>query len=161
MTGRRLLVGGIGNVFLGDDGFGVEVARRLQSRPLPAGVEVVDFGIRGIDLAYALADCEAAILVDTVARGGAPGTLYVLEPEPGAAGPIEMHSMTPDRVLGWIDPATAPRVLRVVGCEPSTFGVEGEGQDSLSAPVLAAVDEAVRMVEALVEDLAGGGAARA
>src|SRR5438270_10803156 len=92
MTRPRVLVAGIGNIFLGDDAFGVEVAQRLAQRPLPAGVRVVDFGIRGLDLTYALLDGQdAVILVDATLRGGPPGTLYVIEPEaegrpePGAA----------------------------------------------------------------------------
>src|SRR5438128_1754175 len=81
---RAVLVAGVGNIFLGDDAFGVEVAQRLARRPLPAGVRVVDFGIRGLDLAYALLDpYEAVILVDAMPRGEQPGTLYVLEPDLG------------------------------------------------------------------------------
>src|SRR5438552_8768464 len=107
MTPARLLIAGIGNVFLGDDAFGVEVAQRLAQRALPEAVRVVDFGIRGLDLTYALLDgYEAVILVDETPRGGPPGTLYVLEPARGApleAGEaevsIEMHSMDPVRVL--------------------------------------------------------------
>lgn len=158
----RILVGGIGNVFLGDDGFGVEVVQRLRGRSLPPGVEVVDFGIRGIDLAYALTEYEAAILVDAAARGSSPGTLYVLEPhvEPGTAG-VQMHSMTPEQVLRWLPPGSAPRLLRIVGCEPATFGPEGTGHRGLSAPVQAKVDEAVGLVERLVQELAQGVAARA
>lgn len=154
MSARRVLVAGIGNVFLGDDGFGVEVVRRLARRPLPAAVRVVDFGIRGVDLAYALAECDAAILVDAVARGGAPGTLYVLEPEleDGPAS-VEMHAMVPERVLRWIDRSALPPVLRIVGCEPATFGEEGWGQEGFSVPVEAAVGEAVRLVECLAADL--------
>lgn len=76
----RILVAGIGNIFLGDDGFGVEVVRQLAQRDLPEGIEVVDFGIRGVDLAYAsLDDYDAVIFVDTAPRGGAPGTLYLIE----------------------------------------------------------------------------------
>src|SRR5271165_4572574 len=78
----RVLVAGIGNIFHGDDAFGVEVAQHLLTRPKPAGVAVVDFGIRGFDLAFALLDgYEISILVDVVERGGLPGTLYVIEPE--------------------------------------------------------------------------------
>jgi hydrogenase maturation protease len=154
----RVLVAGVGNIFLGDDGFGVEVARRLSSRPLPPGVKVADFGIRGVDLAYALAGCDAAILVDAASRGGAPGTLYVIEPALSAeAGETpEAHSMTPARLLAWIAPEERPKTLRVVGCEPETFGPEGLGAVGLSAPVGAAVDEAVRLVEALLAELTGG-----
>lgn len=150
----RVLVGGIGNVFLGDDGFGVAVVERLRAQPLPGEVDVVDFGIRGIDLAYALSEYEAAILVDTVRRGGVPGTLYVLEPDvpPGTAG-IAMHAMTPQRVLQWLPPDGAPRLLRLVGCEPGDFGPAGLGREGLSAPVLASVDEAVRLVQGILQEL--------
>src|SRR5262249_15201119 len=106
MTRPRILVAGVGNIFLGDDAFGVEVARRLARRPLPPEVRVVDFGIRGLDLTYALLDgYETVVLVDAAPRGGPPGTLYVLEPEPGEppageAGPLfEMHSLDPVKVL--------------------------------------------------------------
>ena len=77
----NILIAGIGNIFLGDDGFGVEVAQRMTRRELPQGVDVVDFGIRGLDLSYALLDdgYRAAILVDTAKQGDAPGTLYVIE----------------------------------------------------------------------------------
>jgi hydrogenase maturation protease len=148
-----ILVCGIGNIFLGDDGFGVEVVRRLAEHALPEGVRVVDFGIRGLDLAYALPDYEAAILVDTVSRGGAPGTLYVIEPALAGSEGLDLHGLTPDRVLRWIDRAHAPKTLRLVGCEPETFGEEGLGHDGLSAPVLAAVDGAIEIIERLVAEL--------
>src|SRR5881227_271903 len=99
----RVLVAGVGNIFLGDDAFGVEVAQRLLRRGLPDAVRVVDFGIRGLDLTYALLDgYEAVILVDAAPRGGPPGTLYVLEPERGGApdvAAIETHGMDPVKVL--------------------------------------------------------------
>ena len=80
-----ILVAGIGNIFNGDDGFGVAVAQRMAGRALPAGVTVKDFGIRGLDLTYALLDGYAAvILVDTAQRGEPPGTVYVIEPEASA-----------------------------------------------------------------------------
>ena len=148
-----ILVGGIGNIFFGDDAFGVEVVRRLRERPHADDVRVVDFGIRGIDLAYALTECDAAILIDTVSRGGAPGTLYVIEPNLGDRDTSDPHGMTPDRVLRWIDRAHAPKHLRLVGCEPETFGTEGIGHDGLSTRVLAAIDEAIVLVEGLVEEL--------
>ena len=75
MSQRNILVAGIGNIFLGDDGFGVEVAQQLVTRQLPEGVRVVDFGIRGFDLAYALLDApDATILVDAMPRGDPAGT---------------------------------------------------------------------------------------
>jgi hydrogenase maturation protease len=149
----RVLVGGIGNVFLGDDGFGVAVVERLRARPLPSGVRLVDFGLRGIDLAFAMEDHEVVILIDAMARGGPPGTVYVLEPDvPAGDVAPELHAMTPDRVLRWIGGAAAGRRLRIVGCEPATFGPEGLGQVGLSPPVEAAVDEAARRVVDLVRE---------
>jgi hydrogenase maturation protease len=152
-----ILIAGVGNIFLGDDAFGVEVVQRLSRRPLPQGVRVVDFGIRGLDLAYALLDpYEAVILVDATPRGGQPGTLYVVEPEPGPEGgsaegapPIEPHNLDPARVLRLVA-ALGGRVQRlvVVGCEPEMPGDE-EMPAEMSAPVRAAVDEAVLLVEAL------------
>src|SRR5690242_3589971 len=98
-----VLVAGIGNIFLGDDAFGVEVVRRLAERALPDGVEVVDFGIRGFDLAHALMQAEStAILIDATPRGGPPGTLYLIEADAtGGDNPasVETHGMDPATVL--------------------------------------------------------------
>lgn len=154
----RILIAGIGNIFLGDDAFGVEVVRRLAARSLPEGVQAVDFGIRGLDLTYALLDgWDAAILVDAAPRGEPPGTLYVIEPAPEdaapSASPLDTHAMDPVRVLRMVA-ALGGRVERllVVGCEPTPL----EGYDienGLSPPVAAAVPEAARIVESLVEQL--------
>jgi hydrogenase maturation protease len=157
----RLLIAGIGNIFLGDDAFGVEVARRLAGRPLPEGVRVVDFGIRGLDLAFALLDgCDGAVLVDAAQRGGPPGTLYVLEPERDDLGDpeaLEAHGLHPAKVLRMVE-ALGGRCpwLRVVGCEPATFGSDEDPAMGLSGPVQAAVDEAVRLVEALSKEFLDG-----
>ena len=163
MTAPRILVAGIGNIFLGDDAFGVEVAQLLAKQPMAEGMRVVDFGIRGFDLAYALMDeYEAAILVDTMARGEAPGTLTVIEPDLAAlpdadARAIEMHSIDPLTVLTLVRTLGGqPPPVYVVGCEPLTFGPE-EGQMGLSAPVQAALVEATRIVRALAERLLGAG----
>src|SRR5215212_7277717 len=100
-----ILIAGIGNIFLGDDAFGVEVAQRLTQRAWPEGVRVVDFGIRGFDLAYAILDGpDLTIMVDAVPRGEAPGTLYLIEPELGdidSAGDqaLDTHGMNPVKVL--------------------------------------------------------------
>jgi hydrogenase maturation protease len=157
--GPRILVAGIGNIFLGDDGFGVEVAQRLGERELPGGVEVRDFGIRGMDLAYALQDgYDAVVFVDAAPRGEAPGTLSVIEPELDLDEVVlDTHGMDPLRVvalaraLGGIP----PRVL-VVACEPETV-IHGENDDELvgelSAPVRAAVREAVTLLCSLVDQL--------
>ncbi len=157
---NRTLVAGVGNVFLGDDGFGVEVAQRLLRRRLPAEMQVVDFGIRAIDLGYALQDgYETVILVDTVKRGGAPGTLYVVEPEPETIAdsnvemqPLSPHDMSPDSVLrfAFMSRVAGQRIL-LVGCEPESFGTEsdGDGRMGLSDAVAAAVDRAIELIESL------------
>ena len=159
MAAARILVAGIGNVFLGDDGFGVEVAGRLARAALPAGVHVEDFGIRGMDLAYALQDYDVAVFVDTVHRGEPPGTLYVIEAEldEESVG-LDAHGMDPVKVLALARElgGPLPRVL-VVGCEPATVGgIDEELVAELSEPVRAAVDRAVGLVESLVADLSEG-----
>ncbi len=154
----RVLVAGIGNVFLGDDGFGVEVVHRLRGRDMPGEVEVADYGIRGFDLAYALMEpYDTAILVDTLPQGGEPGTLAVIEPEfeaLDALGQVQGHSMSPVEVLRLVKQlgGVPPRLL-LVGCEPATFGPDDEGAMGLSPPVELAVDRAVRIVESLVRRL--------
>ena len=159
----RVLVAGIGNIFLGDDAFGVEVAQRLLQREWPEGVRVVDFGIRGIDLTYALLDgWDAAILIDAAPRGFAPGTVYTIEPGPAdapadIAAPlgmplIEAHNLDPARVLRLVA-SMGGRVGRLVlvACEPTPLDdPEQDFQASLSPPVRAAVDPAVAMVERLI-----------
>jgi len=153
----RILVAGIGNVFLGDDGFGVAVADRLSRRELPDGVRVADFGIRGLDLAYALADYDAVVMVDAVPRGGAPGTLYVIEPDVEAEGVApEAHGMDPAKVLALArELGDVPSRVLVVGCEPSTTPGwdEEDVVAELSEPVRAAIEEAERLVESLVSQL--------
>ncbi len=158
----RILVAGIGNIFLGDDGFGVEVVRRLAACNLPEAVRVVDFGIRGLDLAYALQDgYETTILIDAFPHGVAPGTVSIIEPDINEviASPgnfVEPHSMNPMNVLRMATAMNAPlkRVL-LVGCEPDSLGGD-EGHMGLSEPVEAAVDDAVRATEALVKKLLNG-----
>jgi hydrogenase maturation protease len=157
---RRILVAGVGNLFLGDDGFGVEVVRRLAGRELPEGVEVVDFGIRGMDLAYALqGDYEAVVFVDATSRGEEPGTVYLIEPEIEEDGEVmlDTHGMDPVKVIK-LSRALGARPTRtfVVGCEPQVV-VSGEDYDDmimeLSEPVRAATEEAVKLVESLVEEI--------
>jgi hydrogenase maturation protease len=158
----RILIAGIGNIFLGDDGFGVEVVRRLAGRSLPATVRVVDFGIRGLDLAYALQDgYETTILIDAYPHGLAPGTVSVVEPDASEIAAaqvnfVEPHSMHPMNVLRMASAMSGPlkRVL-LVGCEPATFGAD-EGFMGLSEPVEAAVEEAVKATESLVKRILDG-----
>ncbi|GGT16309.1 hydrogenase maturation protease [Streptomyces chromofuscus] len=159
----RTLVAGAGNIFLGDDGFGVEAARLLSGQDLPPGVEVADIGIRGVHLAYQLLDgYDTLVLLDATARGGKPGTLYLIDAaRPGSrpppqSVPLDGHRMTPDAVLALLDTlcagtgASPPRRTLVVGCEPATVE-EGIG---LSPPVAAALPEAVRLVLGLVRESA-------
>jgi hydrogenase maturation protease len=158
MTQPRILIAGIGNIFLGDDAFGSEVARRLAVRELPDEARVVDFGIRGFDLAYALLDgYEVTIFVDATPRGCAPGTLYTIEPDlteldqlDAAGMMVETHGMNPLKVLSMVKSMGGEfkRIL-LVGCEPAPLESE-EGHMGLSEPVEAAVGEAVWLVESLV-----------
>jgi hydrogenase maturation protease len=159
----RILVAGVGNIFLGDDAFGVEVVRRLAMRPQWDGIRVVDFGIRGLDLAYAILDgYDAVIVVDAMPRGGEPGTLYVLEPEieVGGAEPalVEGHNLDPVRVLALVAALGGEvRRLLVVGCEPAPTAEEDDFRDGLSPRVAAAVDGAVTVVESLIARLTADG----
>jgi hydrogenase maturation protease len=161
---KSILIAGIGNIFLGDDGFGVEVANRLANQSFPSGVRVADFGIRGFDLAYALMEgYESTILVDACPGEGQPGTLFVVEPDlkelnSGGTQPgIEPHAMNPVNVLHMAARmgGQLKRVL-VLGCVPETLGPE-EGQMGLSGPVAAAVDEAIKLIESLVTRILAGG----
>ncbi len=160
---KRILIAGIGNIFLADDGFGVEVAGRLANRSFPPGVRVTDFGIRGFDLAYALMEgYETTILVDAFPGEGEPGTLFLVEPDlkdlngDGQQGFVEPHAMNPLNVLRMATSMGGhlKRVL-LVGCVPATLGPE-EGQMGLSAPVAAAVDEAVKLIDSLVARILAG-----
>ena len=160
----EVLVAGIGNIFLGDDGFGVEVTQRLSQRNFPESVRVVDFGIRGLDLAYALTDGpQTTILIDACPRGGDPGTLYVVEPDLSSLNSpnssqiaVDAHAMNPMNVLCMAKSMGAPlqRIL-LVGCEPATLGPE-EGQMGLSELVENAVGRAVALTESLVTRIMNG-----
>jgi hydrogenase maturation protease len=154
---RRLLVAGVGNIFLGDDGFGVEVVKHFAGRDLPDGVSVVDVGIRGIHLAYDLMDgCDMLVIVDAAARGTPPGTVSVIEaatPDPSASGPddrppiLDPHGLAPHDLLATLGRhGVRPGRTLVVACEPADL-TEGIG---LSDPVRAAVPEAVAIVEAIL-----------
>ena len=151
----RLLIAGVGNIFLGDDGFGVEVARRLAATALPEHVRVADFGIRGVHLAYELLEGSYAttVLVDAMPRGREPGTVYLLEPEldrleEGGPALADAHGMDPRTVFALLRTlgGTPGRVL-IVGCEP----LRTEEEMGLSEPVSAGVDEAIRLILDLLE----------
>ena len=158
----RVLVAGLGNIFLGDDGFGVEVARRLAEMRLPEHVRVLDVGTRALHLAYEVRDggYDALILVDAVSRGGRPGALYVLEPDSaeGAAvvsPPAGGHALLGHDVLGLVRQLGGDvRRVRIVACEPSRIGPDA----GLSSPVEAALDGAVELVLGLLSPAAGAAA---
>ncbi|HWC38346.1 MAG TPA: hydrogenase maturation protease [Acidimicrobiales bacterium] len=158
----RVLVAGVGNIFLGDDAFGVEVARRLADEPLPDGVQVTDFGIGGIHLAYELLEgYDTVILVDAMPRGERPGTVYVTEPESAphdrseaqpnlaTAGAItDAHSMEPASVLQMVETLGISTRVVIVGCEPA----ELDERIGLSPVVAESVDVAVGAVLALLDE---------
>lgn len=156
----NVLVACVGNIFQGDDAFGCEVARELSQRPQRPNVRVVDFGIRGLDLTYALMDApELTILVDAMARGGSPGTLYTIEPDLTENGlkatgqsMLDAHVMDPVNVLLAVKSLSGvypPRVL-LVACEPADLG-GAEGRMGLTPQVLNAIRPAADIVESLIE----------
>jgi hydrogenase maturation protease len=156
MNEGRILVAGIGNIFFGDDAFGVEVARQLTKHDLPDGAHVADFGIRSYDLAYAILDDYAAIImVDAIQRGSEPGTLYLIEPNLGDVGQandeiVNAHSLNPLRVLHMVMCVGGHiRSLYLVGCEPAILETHN-GEMGLSQPVAAAVPEAIQMIKSLI-----------
>lgn len=154
----KVLVAGVGNIFLGDDAFGIEVVERLAQRELPDHVRVVDFGIRSYDLAYALLEpWELVILVDAVPIGDEPGTVYTIEPElprgnevPTSTG-FDAHTMTPLSVLQMVAALGGERRrMLVVGCEPASIEPNEAGTMGLSTPVQNAVSAAIRTIEELI-----------
>jgi hydrogenase maturation protease len=158
-SSKRILVAGVGNIFLGDDAFGSEVARRLRQRALPEEVQVNDYGTCSYDLAYAITEgYEATILVDATARGQLPGTVYLIEPDineldtmDGAV--LDGHSMNPVRVLQMVRSlGCRPSRLYLVGCEPAALDGD-DGLIGLSESVQAAVPRAMEMIESLVSKL--------
>lgn len=166
-AGPRVLLAGVGNIFMADDGFGPEVVAAMRGRTLPEGVHLADFGIRGMDLAYRLLDgYDAAVLVDAAPRGGQPGTVALIDPgpldegpEPGPGAPVQAHGMDPVQVLALArqlsgGAAALPRVL-VLGCEPAVRmrGDEPDVVVGLSAPVREAVERAADMLESLAAEL--------
>lgn len=155
----RVLVAGIGNVFLGDDGFGVEVVDALRRRALPEGIEVADYGIRGFDLASSLLETDVAILVDAVPRPGkSPGEVFVLEvtlPEQEApADPVNGHGLNPMEVFRLARQFGGPLPKTyLVGCCPAPIDETQEGAMGLGPAVRAAVPRACDLVCLLLSRL--------
>lgn len=159
MTQPRILVAGIGNIFLGDDAFGCEVVKRLLERRLSEDVRVVDYGIRGFDLAYALMDgYDITIFIDATPRGDAPGTVYLIEPDldeldklDAQTAAVDTHNMNPLKVLAMVKTLGGKfKKIFLVGCEPFFTGEEDIGFMGLSEPVEAAIDKAVEVIESLI-----------
>lgn len=159
---HSVLIAGVGNAWLRDDGFGGEVARRLTARAMPAGVSVMDAGTGGLDLAYeVMRGYDALVIVDVSQQGGTPGTLYVMEADeasvPGAiedGDTINPHGMDPQTVLRFLKAAGAwPGRVVVVACEPEAVEAMGWG---LSDSVRPAVDRAVEVVLETVAELRAG-----
>ena len=156
---KHVLIAGIGNAWMRDDGFGGEVAKRLGERELPPEAAVFDFGTGGLDLAYeVMRGYDALILVDISRQGGEPGTLYVMEAseEDVQAGiedgqVIDPHGMDPQTVLRFVKTLGAwPGKVMVIACEPAP----GEGMGfGLSDEVGRAVQGAVELVLQTVEEL--------
>ena len=156
---RRILVAGVGNIFLGDDAFGSEVARRLMQRALPEEVQVNDYGTCSYDLAYAMMESyEATILVDATSQGQSPGTVYLIEPDVNEVEKMDSavadgHSMNPVSVLQMVRSlGRRPRRLYLVGCEPAALNGD-DGVIGLSESVEAAVPRAIEMIESLMSKL--------
>jgi hydrogenase maturation protease len=164
----RTLVACLGNVFRGDDAFGVRVAERLAGRPSRPGVAVRDFGVRGLDFAYALLDgYDAVVVVDASPRGRSPGTLSVLEidvrelgPEAADGSDVETHGMTPLKALRWARSMGARlERVRLVACEPGELGTEEDVLVALSPGVAAAVEAGAELVEGQLDALQAAGEA--
>ena len=155
----KILVAGIGNIFLGDDAFGVEMVQRLSAKPLPPQVTLADFGIRSFDLAYAMADdYDVTILLDAISQGQPPGTVSLIEPDISGSntsdvGPVDAHSMNPVRALQMASSLGGqPRRLYLIACEPAVLETE-EGQLGLSDQIEAAIPTAIEMLRTLLDEL--------
>lgn len=164
---KQILVAGVGNAFLCDDGFGGAVAQRLEGRGVPAGVTVMDFGTGGLDLAYeVMRGYDALVIVDVSRQGGEPGTLYVLEPEEDEVeGGIEdgeainPHGMDPKTVLRFVKSVGGwPGKVVIVACEPASVEkMEMELSEDVAAVVDRAVDSVLEQIAELQSNRAYGG----
>jgi hydrogenase maturation protease len=153
---QRILIAGLGNIFLGDDGFGVEVVRRLSTEHLSGSVRVADFGVRALHLAYELldGDYENTVLVDAARMGDRPGTVYLIKPDldtifSDTSELPDAHAMDFRSVLRLVKSLGGqPGNIYVVGCEP----LQLEDEVGLSQPVADAVDEALRLIHERLAD---------
>jgi hydrogenase maturation protease len=161
-TTKQILVAGIGNAWMRDDGFGGEVAKLLESRELPDGVQVMDFGSGGLDLAYeVMRGYDALILIDVSRQGDKPGTLYVMEADrDDVDGQVEdgqmldPHGMDPETVLRFVKYVGGwPGRVFVVACEPEIVEDVGFGlSDAVSGSLGRAADVVLETIEELRAD---------
>ena len=159
ITRKRVMIAGVGNMFMKDDGFGGAVVKKILNKKFPEGVEVKDFGTGGLKLAYDLMKgYDGLILLDASARGEKPGTLYVIEPNEDdinpdleQGGPIDPHGADPATVLRFVKSIGSwPAKVLIVACEPETID---DFEIGLSEPVNAAIDKAVEMVEDIIKEI--------
>lgn len=153
------MIAGVGNMFMQDDGFGSAVIKKMLHKNFPEGVEIKDFGTGGLKLAYDLMrGYDGLILLDASTRGEKPGTLYVIEPNQDdinpdlqQGGPIDPHGADPATVLRFVKSIGSwPAKVVIVACEPESVG---DFEIGLSAPVMAAIDKAIEMVDEIVKDI--------
>jgi hydrogenase maturation protease len=150
---RQILVAGVGNAWMLDDGFGSVVAQRLEAREMPPGVQVMDAESGGLDLASEIVrGYDALVLIDVSRQGGEPGTLQVLEPDLGAIedGDVDAHGLDPQKVLRSVRAAGWSGKIVIVGCEPTDPADLGVG---LSPALVEAVERAIGLVEETVAEL--------
>ena len=156
---KRVMIAGVGNMFMKDDGFGVEVVKKMRDKVFPEGVELKDFGTGGLKLAYDLMNgYDGLILLDASPRGGKPGTLYVIEAKESDVsgdlengGPIDPHGGDPITVLRFVKSVGSwPGKVMIVACEPEQTG---DFEIGLSEPVQASLDQAVILVEEILHDI--------
>lgn len=146
---KKILIACLGNIFYGDDAFGVEVAKFLQNQYLPENVKVEDFGIRGIDLAFEITEnYDLVILVDTVKVGAKAGTVFVLEPKSLSNSDIFTHDLTPNKALQFAENfENKPKKMLLIGCEPMSL----EFNSKISNDVKNSIEKAVMKILELIE----------
>ncbi|MEP7145559.1 MAG: hydrogenase maturation protease [bacterium] len=156
---KRVMIAGVGNMFMQDDGFGGAVIKKILTRKYPEGVEIKDFGTGGLKLAYdLLKGYDALILIDAAKRGEPPGTVYVIEPDEKEissdleeGGLIDPHGADPVTVLRFVKGLGAwPAKVLLIGCEPDSVD---DFQIGLSEPVSAAVDKAADLVDDILKNI--------
>lgn len=148
---QKILIACLGNIFYGDDAFGVDVAKILSEKELPNNVKVVDFGIRGIDLAFEISEnYNLVILVDAVKVGAKAGAVFVIEPKSLANSEIISHDLTPNKALQFAQNfENPPKKMLLIGCEPTNL----EFNDEMSEVVKNSIEKAVTKILELIKNV--------